>query len=128
MSMHFFYYKITLLWCRFNEEALPPLPIQYLDYSIHERQQMVHFQRGLDYWNKQLAKIPKYPPPLPLSTPVASKKQTTGFYPFLLPKQITTKIQQFIQKSHTTLFSTLQSVVGLVLFHQLMNSQDSGEK
>ncbi|HEY0781964.1 MAG TPA: condensation domain-containing protein, partial [Thermoanaerobaculia bacterium] len=43
-----------------RKEALPPLPIQYVDYAVWQRQTMgaQALQAALDHWRRQLAAVP----------------------------------------------------------------------
>jgi len=48
--------ELKTLYCG---EVLPPLPIQYLDYDVHEQQAQSsqHFLDGLEYWLKKLVNV-----------------------------------------------------------------------
>ena len=46
-------------YCCGQTAALPQLPVQYLDYSIWQRQQNDRLQQQLEYWKKQLSGAPQ---------------------------------------------------------------------
>src|SRR5690349_2430637 len=59
-----FQHELELLYAAYRsgaENPLPPLPVQYGDYALWQRERLDAdtLQRGLDYWKRQLLGIPE---------------------------------------------------------------------
>ncbi|KAF4449387.1 Enniatin synthase [Fusarium austroafricanum] len=88
--------------------AVSPLPIQYRDFSIWQKQesQAVEHEKQLEYWKKQLAdstpaKIPTdYPRPDLLSG-------EAGVVPVTIDGELYQKLRDFCNKHNSTSFSVL---------------------
>jgi amino acid adenylation domain-containing protein/FkbH-like protein/non-ribosomal peptide synthase protein (TIGR01720 family)/FkbM family methyltransferase len=96
---------------------LPALPIQYLDFTIWQRQQLrgAALQTQINYWQQQLAAAP---PLLELPTDRARPSIQTfrgGCYSFELTPQLTKDLQALSHKSDTTMFMTLMAAYAILL-------------
>jgi amino acid adenylation domain-containing protein/FkbH-like protein/non-ribosomal peptide synthase protein (TIGR01720 family)/FkbM family methyltransferase len=96
---------------------LPALPIQYVDFTIWQRQWLrgAALQTQINYWQQQLAAAP---PLLELPTDRARPSIQTfrgGCYSFELTPQLTTDLQALSQKSDTTMFMTLMAAYAILL-------------
>ncbi|KAK2685099.1 Enniatin synthetase [Fusarium oxysporum] len=88
--------------------AVSPLPIQYSDFSMWQKQesQAVEHEKQLEYWKKQLAdsspaKIPTdFPRPALLSG-------EAGVVPVTIDSELYQKLRQFCNKHNSTSFSVL---------------------
>ena len=103
-----------------QSRAIPsePLPIQYADFVLWQRQQMEEDQAAhLDYWGKQLAGIP-YELTLPLDHPRAALGNALAeAYEALLPPELAASLKSLGQQNHATLYLTLLSAFALLLHH-----------
>jgi hypothetical protein len=96
--------------------SLPPLPIQYIDYSVWQRSwlQGEILERQLSYWKGQLQEVSR----LELPTDYARPKELSyqgGFVYRKLPKELLNQLQAFSQSQGVTLFmSLLASIQGFL--------------
>jgi hypothetical protein len=104
--------------------SLPPLQIQYPDFSIWQREQAQtpEFQAHLDYWRIQLKDVP----PLQLPTdyvrpPILTNRGQQFSFPF--PSELPSKIQQFSKEEKVTSFITLISAF-YALLYRYTNQED----
>ncbi len=97
---------------------LPPLPIQYADYTIWQQQflQSDDLKRHLDYWRAQLRGAPAvlelptdYPRP-PVQTFWGDRQTIT------LPAGLQQQLQQLSRQSDATLFMTLLAAFQVLLY------------
>ncbi|HEY0604990.1 MAG TPA: non-ribosomal peptide synthase/polyketide synthase, partial [Herpetosiphonaceae bacterium] len=96
---------------------LPPLPIQYADYAVWQRQwlQGSVLEQQLGYWRQQLADVSPldlptdYPRP-PVTT--AQGAQTS----FVLPAPLSSDLQRLSQRHGATLFMTLLAAFDVLLY------------
>ncbi|TQV85989.1 non-ribosomal peptide synthetase [Aliikangiella coralliicola] len=98
---------------------LPPLPIQYLDYSVWQRkwlEQAGVLEQQLTYWNTKLSGVPEclnlatdYPRPTEQN--FAGSSQT-----FVLDSQVSKQLKQLAEKQNATLYMTLLAVFKVLLF------------
>ncbi len=96
--------------------SLPPLPIQYADYSVWQRQwlQGATLDAQLAYWTQQLAGLP--PLDLPTDSPRPARLSDQGrVHAFHLPATLSDALQRLSQQLGSTLFMTL-----LTAFHTLL--------
>ncbi|MEO7323233.1 MAG: amino acid adenylation domain-containing protein [Dokdonella sp.] len=99
--------------------AWAPLPIQYVDYAIWQRewlQQSGVLQRQLSYWCDQLAGVPDlldlatdYPRPVVQSSAGASQK-------FVIDAALTASLRHLAAQQNCTLFMLLLAVVKTLLY------------
>lgn len=96
--------------------SLPPLPIQYIDYALWQRQwlQGDDFQTQLAYWKQQLAASPILQ--LPTDYPRPSTQSFQGrTLVWQLPSVLTRSLKQFSQQEDVTLFTTLLAAFQVLL-------------
>ncbi|PHM36579.1 non-ribosomal peptide synthetase [Xenorhabdus innexi] len=100
-----------------NEASLLPLPIQYADYAVWQRdpQQQAALNAQREFWCNQLADIPAlltlpadYPRP-------ALQSYSGGQVPFHLDARLLASLKELGQRHNTTLFMTLLSAWSIVL-------------
>ncbi|MCF2150416.1 Non-ribosomal peptide synthetase [Desmonostoc muscorum LEGE 12446] len=97
---------------------LPPLPIQYADFAIWQRQwlQGEVLQSQLDYWQQQLGDAPTFLP-LPTDRPRPAVQTFAGAYvEFALSVELTQKLTQLSQQQGVTLFMTLLAAYDTLLY------------
>ncbi|MDC0772322.1 amino acid adenylation domain-containing protein, partial [Streptomyces sp. HD] len=88
-----------------REPALPPLPIQYADFAVWERQRLgdERLKADIDYWRAQLADIE----PLELPTDRVRPPQRTGkgaSVEFAVPDTVTRALSQLASRTSVTPF------------------------
>ncbi|NEQ47685.1 MAG: amino acid adenylation domain-containing protein [Leptolyngbya sp. SIOISBB] len=96
--------------------ALPPLPLQYVDYAAWQQQQAEHQRTSLAYWQGQLQDVP---PLLELSTdyPRPAVQSFAGAaYTFRLSRTQTQALQTLSQQQGVTLFMTLLTAFQVLLY------------
>ncbi|MDZ8064929.1 MAG: amino acid adenylation domain-containing protein [Nostoc sp. DedQUE08] len=97
---------------------LLPLPIQYADFSIWQRQwlQGEVLQNHLSYWQQQLANAPTFLP-LPTDRPRPPVQTFNGSYHvFTLSVELTQKLLQLSQQQGVTSFMTLLAAYNTLLY------------
>ncbi|MDF5727434.1 MAG: non-ribosomal peptide synthase/polyketide synthase, partial [Rhizonema sp. PD38] len=97
---------------------LLPLPIQYADFAIWQRQWLVGevLQSQLSYWEKQLANAPTFLP-LPTDRPRPVVQTFNGAYlDFALSSELTQQLTLLSQKLGVTLFITLLAAYNTLLY------------
>ena len=104
---------------------LPPLPIQYADWAIWQRQQLQGeaLQRQIDYWTQQLGgELPILE--LPLDRPRPAMPTYRGaHYPIALSAELSAQVKALSQQSEVTLFTLLLAAFQ-VLLHRYSASDD----
>ncbi len=96
---------------------LPPLPIQYADYAIWQREwlQGEVLEKQLAYWKQQLGAIPVLQ--LPFDHPRPAIQTFRGVVQtFILPHALTAALKALSQRAGTTLFMTLIGAFQTLLF------------
>ncbi|TFI50883.1 amino acid adenylation domain-containing protein [Mastigocladus laminosus UU774] len=97
---------------------LLPLPIQYADYAIWQRQWLVGevLQNQLSYWEKQLANAPTFLP-LPTDRPRPAVQTFNGSYHvFALSVELTQQLEKLSQQQGVTMFMTLLAAYNTLLY------------
>ena len=97
---------------------LAPLPIQYADFAIWQRQWLQGdvLQRQLIYWQQQLANAPALLV-LPTDRPRPAVQTFAGAYQqFALSRELTSGLLQLSQKQGVTLFMTLLAAFDTLLY------------
>ncbi|MDZ8188239.1 MAG: amino acid adenylation domain-containing protein [Nostoc sp. ChiSLP02] len=97
---------------------LLPLPIQYADFAIWQRQwlQGEVLQNHLSYWEKQLANAPTFLP-LPTDRPRPAVQTFNGSYHvFTLSVELTQRLLELSQQQGCTLFMTLLAAYNTLLY------------
>jgi len=102
----------------YNKNTLPDLSIQYLDYAIHEHNDKLYLEEGLNYWQKKLTGAADNILALPLDIPRAVNRPAaeTGLVTFSLSSDIVKGIKDIMKKKSTTLFTVLYAVLNILLF------------
>ncbi|QLE48410.1 amino acid adenylation domain-containing protein [Nostoc sp. C057] len=101
-----------------QESPLLPLPIQYADFAIWQRQwlQGKVLQNHLSYWEKQLANAPTFLP-LPTDRPRPAVQTFNGSYHvFTLSVELTQRLLELSQQQGCTLFMTLLAAYNTLLY------------
>ncbi|MCI0579839.1 MAG: amino acid adenylation domain-containing protein [Chloroflexi bacterium] len=102
--------------------SLPPLPVQYADYTIWHRGQK--WEKELAYWTEHL-RSPRAKLNLPTDYPRPAIQQTAhgACYRKPLPAALTEQVKAFSRQEGATLFMTLLAVFD-VLLHRYTNQTD----
>jgi amino acid adenylation domain-containing protein len=101
-----------------NSSPLPPLPIQYADFAIWQRdvRQEGLLEAQLNYWRQQLADA-SFVLDLPADRPRPAVQTSRGAtQPFLLDKSLTEALVQLSQRENVTLFMTLLAAFQVLLY------------
>ncbi|WP_027248867.1 non-ribosomal peptide synthetase [Planktothrix agardhii] len=120
-SMGVFLQELTDLYNAYIQNqpsSLKPLPIQYGDYTLWQKQWLQGdiLQRQLDYWQKQLADAPALLS-LPTDRPrPAVQSFAGGHLPFTLSWELSQKLSQLTQEQGVTLFMTLLTAFDVLLY------------
>jgi amino acid adenylation domain-containing protein/thioester reductase-like protein/FkbM family methyltransferase len=97
---------------------LLPLPIQYADFAIWQRQwlQGEVLNNQLSYWKQQLANAPTFLP-LPTDRPRPAVQTFNGAYlEFTLSVELTQQLEKLSQQQSCTLFMTLLAAYNTLLY------------
>ena len=101
-----------------RESPLPPLPVQYLDYSVWQRQWLDDGEgaRQLDYWKAKLGD--EHPVlELPADRPRPAVQSHRGeLYRFDLSPQLAARVQAFNAERGLTLFMTMTATLAVLLY------------
>ncbi|MCY7261992.1 non-ribosomal peptide synthetase [Pseudomonas protegens] len=101
-----------------RESPLEPLPVQYLDYSVWQRQWLEsgERQRQLDYWTGQLGR--EHPLlELPSDRPRPAVQSHQGeLYRFDLSDELAARVRAFNAEHGLTLFMTMTAALSLLLY------------
>jgi len=100
-----------------REHPLPPLPVQYADFALWQRQWLAGgaLNEGLAYWTQQLAGIPEQLV-LPMDRPrPAVRTSTAATYTRLLPADVGAVVKAATQAQQATLYMTLLAAFGILL-------------
>jgi amino acid adenylation domain-containing protein/non-ribosomal peptide synthase protein (TIGR01720 family) len=120
-SIGLFLQELQALYNAYSQgqpSPLLPLPIQYADYAIWQRQWLVGevLQNHLSYWEKQLANAPAFLP-LPTDRPRPAVQTFNGSYHvFTLSVESTQRLLQLSQQQGVTLFMTLLAAYNTLLY------------
>lgn len=104
------------------ERELPPLPIQFADYAVWQKQRLQgeSYHKQLAYWKEKLSgELPVLRMPLDRPRPPVMTHQgerTT----FAISEEWTSKIKQFSRKNGVTLFMALLAAYQTVLYRYTM--------
>jgi len=120
-SMGVFVEELTALYEAYAQgqpSPLTPLPIQYGDFALWQRQwlQAEVLQSQLSYWQQQLADAPELLV-LPTDRPRPAMQTFVGAYQkFNLSAELTQKLTQLCQEEGVTLFMTLLAAFDTLLY------------
>ena len=109
---------------RGEQASLPPLPVQYADFSVWQRDRLSSgaLKDDLDYWTSQLAGVE--PLELPTDRPRPAVRTSAGAaYEFTLPAEVTTRLADLTRSCDATLFMLLTAACQ-VLFHRWSGQDD----
>ncbi len=97
--------------------ALPPLEIQYTDYSRWQRTYMsaAVLEQQQSYWNQQLADVSTLQLPLDYTRP-ATFSNRGAIIPFQIDNELQQRLQALSQQEGTTLFMTLLAAFNVLLY------------
>ncbi|NMX66682.1 non-ribosomal peptide synthetase [Pseudomonas sp. WS 5111] len=120
-AMDIFARELSALYEAFideRESPLEPLPVQYLDYSVWQRQWLEagERQRQLDYWTTQLGN--EHPLlELPADRPRPAVQSHQGeLYRFDLGDELAAKLRAFNAEHGLTLFMTMTATLATLLY------------
>ena len=120
-AMDIFARELSALYEAFIDERdspLPALPVQYLDYSVWQRQWMEagERQRQLDYWTAQLGN--EHPLlELPGDRPRPPVQSHRGeLYRFDLSDELAARVRAFNAQHGLTLFMTMTATLAVLLY------------
>ncbi|MGY2168118.1 non-ribosomal peptide synthetase [Pseudomonas gingeri] len=120
-AMDIFARELSALYEAFidgRESPLPPLPVQYLDYSVWQRQWLEsgERQRQLDYWTAQLGN--EHPLlELPGDRPRPAVQSHRGeLYRFDLSDELAARVRAFNAQHGLTLFMTMTAALSVLLY------------
>ncbi|RCJ26208.1 non-ribosomal peptide synthetase [Nostoc minutum NIES-26] len=120
-SMGVFIRELAALYNAYSQgqpSPLAPLPIQYADFAIWQRQWLQGdvLQSQLSYWQQQLANAPTLLS-LPTDRPRGAVQTYHGAYQELaLSKELSVALKQLSQKESVTLFMTLLAAFQILLW------------
>ncbi len=120
-AMDIFARELSALYEAFideRESPLAPLPVQYLDYSVWQRQWLEsgERQRQLDYWTAQLGS--EHPLlELPADRPRPPVQSHRGeLYRFDLSDELAARLRAFNAERGLTLFMTMTATLAVLLY------------
>ncbi|MGV6396002.1 non-ribosomal peptide synthetase [Pseudomonas caspiana] len=120
-AMDIFARELSALYEAFiddRESPLAPLPVQYLDYSVWQRQWLEsgERQRQLDYWTQKLGN--EHPLlELPCDRPrPAVQSHRGGLYRFELGDELAAQVRRFNAEHGLTLFMTMTAALAVLLY------------
>jgi len=120
-AMDIFARELSALYEAFiddRESPLAPLPVQYLDYSVWQRQWLEsgERQRQLDYWTAQLGS--EHPLlELPSDRPRPPVQSHQGeLYRFDLSDELAARVRRFNAERGLTLFMTMTATLAVLLY------------
>ncbi|MFN0165021.1 MAG: non-ribosomal peptide synthetase [Bryobacteraceae bacterium] len=118
-SLEVFFKELNTLYSAFCDgepSPLPPLPIQYSDYALWQRQwlQGDELQSRLDYWKRQLADLPALELPCDHPRP-AIQTYCGAFQPIALSTRLTGDLKALSQAEGATLFMTMLAAFQVLL-------------
>ena len=126
-SMGILVEELTTLYgaaLRGEEASLPPLPVQYADFSVWQRDRLSGgaLQEHLDYWTSQLAGVA--PLELPADRPRPAVRTSAGAaHEFVVPAEVTGRVVDLARRCDATLFMVLAAACQ-VLFHRWSGQED----
>src|SRR5205085_2707528 len=111
--------EISQLYAAYSAGAapsLPPLPVQYADYSVWQRQWLQGdvLARQLGYWKKALAEVPALELPTDRPRPLVASFRG-GRVLVELSQSITQRLKVLSRREGATLFMTLLASFQILL-------------
>lgn len=120
-SIGVFFRELSALYAALSQgqpSPLPPLPVQYTDFTIWQRQFFHNhgFDADRDYWKKTLHQAPDRLI-LPSDRPRPAAQSFVGkTLSFTIPQSLTHGLRTLAQQTETTLFMTLLAALQTLLF------------
>ena len=119
-SMEVFCRELSILYedfCGGLPSSLSPLPIQYADYAVWQRQRVKgDFLRAqLNYWKKQLTEAPALKLPIDHPRPVNPSHQGARWFTEL-PQSLRQSLKELSQRQGVTLFMAMLAAFKVLLF------------
>ncbi|WP_199326293.1 non-ribosomal peptide synthetase [Nostoc parmelioides] len=117
-SINVFAQEMASIYQAFSQgqpSPLQPLKIQYADFAVWQRSQNDKFNYQLEYWKQQLESAPELLE-LPTDYPRPAIQTFRGQrHSFTISEELTEKIKQLGQETHTTLFMVMFSALSILL-------------
>ena len=117
-SINIFAQEMASIYQAFSQgksSPLQPLKIQYADFAVWQRSQNDKFKYQLEYWRQQLESAPELLE-LPTDYPRPAIQTFRGQrHSFTISEELTEKIKQLGQETHTTLFMVMFSALSILL-------------
>jgi amino acid adenylation domain-containing protein len=104
----------------YSSSPLPPVPVQYPDYAVWQRQQS--HEESLAWWRQALPGDPQLDLPTDRSRP-AVRSYTGSAVPVVLPGELTRSLHALARETGSTLFMVLLAAYAALL-HRLTGSED----
>ncbi|HEV2782817.1 MAG TPA: non-ribosomal peptide synthase/polyketide synthase [Actinophytocola sp.] len=98
------------------EATLPPLPVQYADYAVWQRDRLSgsSLEEQLEYWRRQLSGVA--PLELPTDRPRPAVRTSAGaVHTFTVPAEVTAALKDLGHREGGTLFTTLIAACQVLL-------------
>jgi amino acid adenylation domain-containing protein len=98
--------------------VLPELPIQYADYAVWQRERLRGevLERHLNYWRRQLDKMPPVLE-LPADRPRPAIQNHRGTrQQLMLPRSLTEQLRAFCRQQDVTMFMTLLAAFKVLIY------------
>lgn len=127
-SISLFCQELSQLYNAFSIKktiTLPPLPIQYVDFALWQRQKLLNgdLEQQIAYWKKQLDGVPEG---LDLPTDKARPTELTyqgRHYTVFISKDLLEQLKVLSERQEVTLFMTLLAAFQ-VLLYRYTNQED----
>ncbi|MGH1392468.1 MAG: amino acid adenylation domain-containing protein [Trichormus sp.] len=117
-SINVFAQEMASIYQAFSQgqsSPLQPLKIQYADFAVWQRSQSDKFKYQVEYWRQQLESAPELLD-LPTDYPRPAIQTFRGQrHSFTISEELTEKIKQLGQETHTTLFMVMFSALSILL-------------
>ncbi|MGC9671047.1 non-ribosomal peptide synthase/polyketide synthase [Planosporangium sp. 12N6] len=99
-----------------EEATLAPLPIQYADYAVWQRDRLsdAALADALRYWTDRLSGVPRLDLPTDRPRPVV-RTSAGDLYEFEVPAEVTVRLKELGRHGDATLFMTLLAACTLLL-------------
>ncbi|MES4891873.1 non-ribosomal peptide synthase/polyketide synthase [Streptomyces sp. NPDC096012] len=101
---------------RGTEAQLPPVPTQYPDFAVWQREQLsgARLERELAHWKERLTGAAA--PELPLDHPRRGEEAGAGaVHTFTVPAGVTARLRDLARQRHTTLYTALVAATQALL-------------
>ncbi|MGF9820102.1 non-ribosomal peptide synthetase [Brevibacillus agri] len=118
-SANIFFKELEVCYQAFikeEEPSLPPLPVQYADYSVWQKKQIEEKQEQLDYWKQKLSgNLPVLE--LPRNKGQMASQQSAGATEgIVLPVELTAKIRELAKQEGVSMFMALLAMLKGLLY------------